>query len=651
MLLGVWIAISGCTDLQTGTPVDGGAINGAGGNDAGPGREPGAGARDGGAGDGGDGGGDGDGGPDASDSTCSPDGVLRCAAAGSAARERCRDGVWTAGEPCAEGELCDGSSTAEPGRCVSAAEFCQGSADRKVCVDGVMHACNADAISVSQEACESQRHCQAGLEAGACAVCVPGETYRCEGAELEVCNGAGTGFERSETCASAALCNAEARACTADACAADSHSCSAEHVLRACNADRTAFEDVEPCAAGLCDATGGQCDVCTPGDKTCVAGAPTTCNDEGQGYDTGVCAPPRTICAGQGVCVQCTQDGDCTAPAPRCRRNLCNVGSGDCSTAITPGAACTPDGGGAGVCTDGGACVECRGSSDCKSASAPHCNTATNRCVPCLEANHCSTSLTCRSAYCTGSNQCATAITEGQQCNGNDVCNATGACVDCIDDSTCTAAGRRRCDTGSYTCVECTSNGHCTSAGRTRCKTPENKCVECTADAYCTSTGRTRCNTTINECVPCTADSHCGNPVDFACIDNTCTRKARCGNGIIEPQNNEQCDDPARIGQNSCSASCRIAGYYGPCNLANGVLCPAPFNDSQCGELVPNSSRLCLPGCSKTSDCPNLVGWNEVCVFTSCMLDCSGSGACPLGYTCTRTDFGGSVFDLCVIAN
>ncbi|MGD8862829.1 MAG: hypothetical protein PVI30_22645, partial [Myxococcales bacterium] len=582
-------------------------------------------------------------------SGCTPEGGLRCSGAGSAQRQECVGGVWVAADPCPDGELCDSGDQEQPGSCLAAAEFCQGRADERVCVDGVMHTCNADAISESQLACDSQRLCQLGLAAGACATCLPGEDHRCEGAELHVCNDAGTGYELKEPCATVALCNAEAGACTDEACLADSFNCTVDDVLQECNAGRTAFEEVRPCDAGLCDETGGQCDVCSDGDATCMDGNPATCASDGQGWDVGSCTAPRSLCVGQGACVECAADEDCTSPPPRCRQNLCNLGAGTCTTAITGGAACTLDSGGAGVCTTEGACVECVGDAQCNDAAAPRCDTTTGTCVPCLENGDCSTSMQCRVAYCdTGTKKCALAVDEGASCGALDVCNADGDCVDCIADGDCGSSAAPHCDTSSYSCVECTSSSHCTTGSETRCDTGSNTCVECTSNSHCASRtdGRTRCNTSRGECVECTTASQCGNTIDFDCQDDTCVRIPRCGNGIIERSIGEQCDDPAMIGQGTCTNQCQIDPYYSACNFDASEPCAA---DATCGEIISGEPRFCAPWCSPDVDCPDVVGWDEVCMVMVCMIDCSSDGQCPLGYSCTRTDFSGSSYDVCVL--
>jgi hypothetical protein len=58
------------------------------------------------------------------------------------------------------------------------------------------------------------------------------------------CNSAGTSVGVVESCASPGLCNATDGGCEVPECEVNEHSCEGG-VLRQCNADRTAFEDVE----------------------------------------------------------------------------------------------------------------------------------------------------------------------------------------------------------------------------------------------------------------------------------------------------------------------------------------------------------------------------------------------------------------------
>ncbi len=211
---------------------------------------------------------------------CSEEGVLRCVAAASRRREICRDGVWESTHPCSANEICDASNSDEPGTCV-AATACRGSADELICVNGIMHECNSDAISVSQQTCQSQAHCEVGLPSGECAVCIPALDHRCEGQALEECTEDGMGY---------AL--------------------------------------IDSCSSGICDAVNGQCDVCEAGhERRCTEdGSPAVCDDQGQRWDVETCDPDTPICVGEGICVECITNADCDASDPaawECNNHEC----------------------------------------------------------------------------------------------------------------------------------------------------------------------------------------------------------------------------------------------------------------------------------------------------------------------------------------
>lgn len=479
--------------------------------------------------------------------SCLQEGAMRCVSAASTARQVCQEGYWVAAESCPEGTLCDRSNTEEPGSCANAAEFCQGSADQMVCFDGVMHECNTDSISVSQQECDSQRHCQIGISSETCAECIPEETYRCDGVRLEVCSEGGMAFELYDTCETAALCNAEARACTAEACLPENYICTASDILRVCNQDQTAFEDAEQCDPGLCDAQNGECDICTPGDTSCVNGKPTTCNNDGQGFNTGQCSAPRTICTGKGVCVECTVDADCGSEfcvnfeCATCRVDGdCNHGecesatcnNGVCSISPTPGVSCS----GGNICTSSGECVECRNNNDCLNRGdgtrvCLSAGTTSSNCVQCASPSDCPDAPACREATCSGQGICGEYLITSGSCGIGKVCNYLGVCED--------ACGNGRYDVGYEEC-----------------------------DA----------SSTYHDLYTC----------DDACNARTLYTECGSGSGCIAPT---VCD-PSGFGTDYCSPPC------------------TDYDVSQCLEGVPVGSTvacfggLCLIECSGDWNCP-----------------------------------------------
>ncbi|NUP08097.1 MAG: hypothetical protein HOW73_18780 [Polyangiaceae bacterium] len=195
-----------------------------------------------------------------------------------------------------------------------------------------------------------------------------------------------------------------------------------------------------PCANGYCDAAGGcvECiiaDHCAGGPcnaPQCVDG---TCVD--MPVQTGnPCLTGSGVCSAAGACVQCIDAALHCAPDTACNDNSCNA-SGTCvGTPVQTGNPCLI---GSGVCSAGGACVECVGDAQC-SAPEPKCLVAQNACVACLMAADCVDADTtdCKVPTCTAGHTCmpqnringaVCALTQappvaGQCCDG--ACTALG---------------------------------------------------------------------------------------------------------------------------------------------------------------------------------------------------------------------------------
>ncbi len=75
------------------------------------------------------------------------------------------------------------------------------------------------------------------------------------------------------------------------------------------------------------------------------------------------------------------------------------------------------------------------------------------------------------------------------------ICNtATQRCVQCVQDSECSGS-TPACNTATNTCVQCNAavTTQCTGT-TTVCDTPTNTCVQCIADAQCTGGQTCRVN-------------------------------------------------------------------------------------------------------------------------------------------------------------
>jgi hypothetical protein len=168
----------------------------------------------------------------------------------------------------------------------------------------------------------------AGLAGGTCVVrCEPGAT-RCAENLLQRCNAAGDGWDSTDRCGSAALCDPVAAACTPPACRVSEYRCTESGALEVCGRDRTGFEFVRQCtSAAFCSAMPGR-EVCTdtpcrPGRERCNGAQIERCREDRSGYD--VLGAP---CASAALCVEAE------AEAARCEPPVCVPGSFACEGAL-----------------------------------------------------------------------------------------------------------------------------------------------------------------------------------------------------------------------------------------------------------------------------------------------------------------------------
>ncbi|HEX2735111.1 MAG TPA: hypothetical protein VHM70_26075 [Polyangiaceae bacterium] len=176
--------------------------------------------------------------------------------------------------------------------------------------------------------CATGALCQAGIASGKCqdAACSP-NTPICQGAELQVCNADGTGYDTIKTCNSAAECNVTQMGCIN--CTPGDKQCNGA-LVQECD-DQMQWQTIDTCAtAALCHATTD-----SPPDAMCEAsicpGTPYRCNganleacDANQTSWTAVatCDSPELCNA---VDARCEPAGCPVAEQSRCIGNVLQV--------------------------------------------------------------------------------------------------------------------------------------------------------------------------------------------------------------------------------------------------------------------------------------------------------------------------------------
>lgn len=578
---------------------------------------------------------------------CPDEGSQRCKGEGSRQREQCSAGSWQDAPACEANQVCvlDGAAA---GTCTQPFDACRGAAGGAVCTGATLHSCAADGTSLDALECASARHCEAGVANKKCAPCLPGE-YRCTGSRLERCDATQSWQLAMQCPESGEVCNAEAGACTSSLCKAGNFSCGSDKTqLSRCSTSEKTYDPVQTCKAGLCDALGGQCDVCTPGAKDCDGNVSRVCNDDGQAYTMTPCAAPRGTCAGAGSCVACVNDSQCQAST--CMVASCNIASGSCaSVPAARNSACSN-----GLCDGAGKCGYC-GDNMVQMALGEQCDdgntVATDSCNACKAAScgdgfvqpgeECDDKNSVNTDMCAGCKnaRCGDGFVQpGEQCDDantveNDGCNA---CRNprCGDGAVQTG---EQCDDGNTVttdaCVNC-QNARCgdgvVRAGVEQCEDANSittdACIGC-QNAYC-GDGFVRAGTE-------SCDD--GNQINTDTCTNACAA-ARCGDGFR--QGSEQCDDGNQVNNDGCTNGCKTPA------CGDGI--------TQSGEQCDDGNAVTSDGCiaCKTAYCgdgflrtgsedcePGVGGWTtQTCSVNTCKrvayVPCETNANCPFDETC-----------------
>ena len=253
---------------------------------------------------------------------CAP-GELQCS--GTTLQLCTADYVYEPIADCATSELCDATVQAHPS---TSSEGWTGGCEPPRCDPGTYQCADNDGRQLlgcppSQigwevvDTCDTAALCDA--EAGMCQVgCGPGVSpgsYRCEGAELQLCSLDGTHFETVKTCATAHQCNATRQDCLP--CVEGEFQCSGATLLT-CTADSTWATERECASAALCDAQEGRCDPgCVEGTYSCEGNVLRRCGADHETWET---------------VDYCVTDALCDAEAGHCNPPGCPEGGAvDCA--------------------------------------------------------------------------------------------------------------------------------------------------------------------------------------------------------------------------------------------------------------------------------------------------------------------------------
>jgi hypothetical protein len=406
----------------------------------------------------------------------------------------------------------------------------------------------------------------AGGDAGTVTVapeCVGGAgTNVCVEARLVGCDAAGQSTTLGD-CDSARHCEGGRAAGACLACLAGEHRCEGTELER-CADDGSGFEGVETCAtAEICNAEAGSCAAgCSAGQHVCNGMELRRCRADLTGFE---------------MADQCAS------------ADLCDAAGGECDDCVPGQERCTGQVFETCNSTGQGWNME-----NC-AASSERCTAA--GCVDCVSNTDCSTSMTCREAYCDlGSATCATRA-------------ATTCRFNATTDGVCTSGGA---------CVRCTQDTHCGSP------TP-----------FCSGMS----------CVQCRGAGDC-NGAFAVCNGGTCGIGPGCGNGRIDP--GEECErgvspgaGMGTWGASNCTADC-LRTVYQNCSTSERIAACDDHRDANCliGLVV---GLYCIPEVDCTAAtagfCPRAPGYTVACgepwTGVRCYLSCDDDSDCPADLYCS----------------
>jgi len=246
--------------------------------------------------------------------SCEP-GTARCAASGGVQQCNARGNGYGDPAACEDGTFCD------DGVCV----VLDCTPGTQTCVGPAVYAtCRADGESPDVEACDEGTFCL-GLGSGAvtCAPqqCAPGDRRCRDGAQLEICDERGAGYNDIVACDPTEYC-ADAT-CTERVCEPGASACADDFTVLRCDA-LGAEQQREACGAGTFCATSGSGASCQP--QSCVAGTRRCgdvdlveiCDARGGGFIAEEICPRGQVCDETFRCAPTV----CTPNAVECSSGL-----------------------------------------------------------------------------------------------------------------------------------------------------------------------------------------------------------------------------------------------------------------------------------------------------------------------------------------
>lgn len=513
---------------------------------------------------------------------CAP-GTLRCAGGDRAERCDARGAGWIE-TPCDEGEACiDGQCAeiaCEPGSVTCADAFTR-------------FTCDETGQDGDPSPCPTGQRC---IEAsGTCTpfTCPP-STSRCTAGEREVCANDGSGYVVSP-CASDEACIDGA--CVTTICEPGSRTCLNATTLQTCGPTGTSQQSQSCPTNQFCDAVAGACAprICTPGAVRCAGErGREICREPGDAWvGTETCAA-ESICM-EGACTAIICEPGTAICTNDTTRGVCN----DNGTARTPSAC-----GSAQFCLDG-ACRDAictPGSAVCDGDFARRvCNAlgSAQTTQSCAAGQHCNAGA-CVANVCVPSSVTCTNATTLSTCNAAGSGSSTttcGASEVCFDN----ACRPRVCEPGTATCLGDGRLSRCNESGTATVVTSCGAGTACDAGAcepiicapgtrFCDGAGLRQCNASGT-------GSSLVTTCATGCEDGACTDPF-CGDGIIQTDRGEQCDDGNDLTCDGCE-SCRVLSHL----VVSGTT-----RTTNTPTWVPGSSNLTVEGWFNVTGSGTLVG-------------------------------------------